>query len=103
MLISDKPGYFIVGADIDELQAFADPAEVRAMVMRGHKLIGRFASLPFPVVAAIDGACLGGGLELSLACDLRVATDAPHTKLGAAGGASSASSPASAAPSGCRG
>ena len=82
VLISDKPGYFIVGADIEELQAFADPREVRAMVMRGHTLVGRFDDLPFPVVAAIDGACLGGGLELVMACDLRVATDAPHTKLG---------------------
>ena len=82
VFVSDKPGYFIVGADIEELQAFADPREVHAMVMRGHELVGRFADLPFPVVAAIDGACLGGGLELSLACDLRVATDAPHTKLG---------------------
>ncbi len=82
VLISDKPGYFIVGADIEELQAFADPREVHEMVMRGHDLVGRFKDLPFPVVAAIDGACLGGGLELSMACDLRVATDAPHTKLG---------------------
>ena len=82
VLISDKPGYFIVGADISELQAFADPSQVRAMIRRGHSLVGRFRELPFPVVAAIDGACLGGGLELVLACDLRVATDAPHTKLG---------------------
>ncbi len=82
ILISDKPGYFIVGADIEELRAFQNPQEVHAMVMRGHALVGRFADLPFPVVAAIDGACLGGGLELSLACDFRVATNAPHTKLG---------------------
>ena len=82
ILISDKPGYFIVGADIEELRAFADPREVKAMIMRGHALLGRFAELPFPVVAAIDGVCLGGGLELAVACDLRVATDAPHTRLG---------------------
>ncbi|MEM7355625.1 MAG: 3-hydroxyacyl-CoA dehydrogenase NAD-binding domain-containing protein, partial [Acidobacteriota bacterium] len=82
VFISDKPGYFIVGADIEELQAFTEPSEVQATIMRGHELVGRFDDLPYPVVSAIDGACLGGGLELSLACDLRVATDAPHTKLG---------------------
>ncbi|MEM7025597.1 MAG: 3-hydroxyacyl-CoA dehydrogenase NAD-binding domain-containing protein [Pseudomonadota bacterium] len=82
ILISEKPGYFIVGADIEELQAFQDPREVKAMIMRGHSLLNRFAELSFPIVVAIDGACLGGGLELSLGCDFRVATDAPHTKLG---------------------
>ncbi len=82
VLISDKPGYFIVGADINELQAFTEPSEVREMIRAGHTLLKKFEKLPFPVVAAIDGACLGGGLELSLACDWRVATEAPHTKLG---------------------
>ncbi|MEM9555360.1 MAG: 3-hydroxyacyl-CoA dehydrogenase NAD-binding domain-containing protein [Acidobacteriota bacterium] len=82
VFVSDKDGYFIVGADIEELEAFDDPAEVRAMIRRGHRLTRRFASLPYPVVAAIDGACLGGGLELALACDRRVITNASHTKLG---------------------
>ncbi|RMH18053.1 MAG: fatty acid oxidation complex subunit alpha FadJ [Acidobacteria bacterium] len=82
VFVSDKPGYFIVGADIAELEAFTDRAAVIAMIERGHRLVGRFAQLPFPVVAAIDGACLGGGLELALACDRRLATTAPHTKLG---------------------
>ncbi len=82
IFLSDKPGYFVVGADIEELKAFEDPSEVRAMIRRGHSLVGRFERLPFPVICAIDGACLGGGLELALACDYRVATDAVHTKLG---------------------
>lgn len=82
VFISDKPGYFIVGADIEELQAFEDPAQVLDVIRRGHQLTRRFAELPFPVIAAIDGVCLGGGLELSLACDYRIATDAAHTKLG---------------------
>lgn len=82
VFISDKPGYFIVGADIEELQAFEDPRQVRAFLTRGHALTRRISALPFPVIAAIDGVCLGGGLELALACDLRVATNASHTKLG---------------------
>ncbi|MEM1201738.1 MAG: 3-hydroxyacyl-CoA dehydrogenase NAD-binding domain-containing protein [Acidobacteriota bacterium] len=82
IFVSDKPGYFVVGADIEELREFEDPAEVKAMIHRGHELVNRFADLPFPVVAAVDGACLGGGLELALACDYRVCTTADHTKLG---------------------
>ena len=82
VFISDKPGYFIAGADIEELQAFDDPQQVVEVIRRGHQLVGRFAELPYPVIAAIDGVCLGGGLELSLACDLRIATTSPKTKLG---------------------
>ena len=82
VFISDKPGYFIVGADIEELGAFTNPKEVEQLIMRSHTMVNRFATLPFPVVTAIDGVCLGGGLELALAGDLRVATDASHTKLG---------------------
>ena len=82
VFISDKPGYFIVGADIEELQAFDDSAQVLDLIRRGHRLVNRFAKLPYPVIAAIDGVCFGGGLELSLACDVRIATTASHTKLG---------------------
>ncbi len=82
VILSDKPGYFVVGADIEELGSFTDRREVVEFIRRGHRLVSGFARLPFPVVAAIDGACLGGGLELALACDRRVASNAKHTKLG---------------------
>ena len=52
------------------------------MLQRGHELMERLAALPFPTVAAIHGACLGGGLELALACRRRVATEHPKTRLG---------------------
>lgn len=82
VLISDKPGYFIVGADIGELQASSDRSTVLDGLQRAHALAARLGHLPFPVVAAIDGTCLGGGLELAMACHYRVATEAGHTKLG---------------------
>lgn len=82
ILASGKPDNFVAGADIEELQGLSEPAAVRAMLQRGHQLCQRIHGLPFPTVAAIHGACLGGGLELALACDLRVATEHPKTKLG---------------------
>ncbi len=80
--ISDKPGYFIVGADIEELAAATSTDDILAMIRRGHRFTRTFADMPFPVICAIDGVCLGGGLELALACDVRIATEAKHTKLG---------------------
>ncbi|MDY7093058.1 MAG: 3-hydroxyacyl-CoA dehydrogenase NAD-binding domain-containing protein [Acidobacteriota bacterium] len=82
VLISGKKDSFVAGADIEELQELSDAESVRAMLQRGHALCQRIHKLPFPTVAAIHGACLGGGLELALACDLRVATDHGKTKLG---------------------
>jgi len=80
--ISDKPGYFIVGADIEELASATSQDEILALIRRGHAFTSTFAKMPFPVICAIDGVCLGGGLELALACDVRIATEAAHTKLG---------------------
>lgn len=81
VLASGKPG-FLAGADIEELVAATDRADVLAIVRRGHELLARLEALPFPTVAAIHGACLGGGLELALGCRFRVATTDPKTRLG---------------------
>jgi 3-hydroxyacyl-CoA dehydrogenase/enoyl-CoA hydratase/3-hydroxybutyryl-CoA epimerase/enoyl-CoA isomerase len=80
---SGKPGMFIAGADLHELgQAGADPDSNRRLVQRGHDLIGRFEGLPFPTVALIDGACMGGGLELAMGLDYRLAGTHSKTSLG---------------------
>src|SRR5438105_1201490 len=71
---SGKPGMFIAGADLKEL-AKLDPsaANARDLTLRGLQFIGRFEKLPCPTVALIDGGCMGGGTELSLAMDYRLA------------------------------
>ncbi len=82
VILSGKPDGFVAGADIEELKALSQPEDVLAMLQRGHALMNRLAALPCATVAAIHGACLGGGLELALACRFRVATENPKTKLG---------------------
>src|SRR5579885_3060711 len=64
---SGKPGMFIAGADLRELgSAPLDPDSTRTLVKRGHDLIGAIENLPYPTVAAIEGACMGGGLEFAM-------------------------------------
>src|SRR3954449_8041023 len=82
VIYSGKPDGFVAGADLEELLALTDPMDVIAMLGRGHDHMERLAALPFPTVAAIHGAALGGGLELALACRRRIATEHPKTKLG---------------------
>ncbi len=82
VIYSGKPDGFVAGADLEELLGLADKQAVLAMLQRGHDLMERLAGLPFPTVAAIHGPCLGGGLELALACRRRVATEHPKTRLG---------------------
>ncbi|BBL79810.1 crotonase [Rubrobacter xylanophilus] len=80
VLISAKKDSFVVGADIEEFSRLKSPAEVKGIIRRGHELLSRMESSPKPVVAAVHGAALGGGLELILACHYRIATDHPATK-----------------------
>jgi len=82
VFISDKPNGFIAGADIREFTELEDAAAAHALVQRGQSVFDRIEALGVPTVAAIHGFCLGGGLELALACNYRVAADEPSTKLG---------------------
>jgi 3-hydroxyacyl-CoA dehydrogenase/enoyl-CoA hydratase/3-hydroxybutyryl-CoA epimerase/3-hydroxyacyl-CoA dehydrogenase/enoyl-CoA hydratase/3-hydroxybutyryl-CoA epimerase/enoyl-CoA isomerase len=82
ILCSGKPGMFIAGADLRELGSVKpDPDKARALVKRGLNLIASFEELPYPTVAAIDGACMGGGLELALGFDYRLAGSHPKAEL----------------------
>lgn len=72
---SAKRSGFIAGADIAQFRGVADPAQVEALLTRGHAVLDRLDRLPLPTVAVIHGYCLGGGLEVALACDHRIAVD----------------------------
>ena len=82
VLVSGKPDSFIAGADIEEFTRLTTAAEAEALSRRGQDLMDRVEQFPKPIVAAIHGACLGGGCELALACHWRVATDSPKTQIG---------------------
>jgi 3-hydroxyacyl-CoA dehydrogenase/enoyl-CoA hydratase/3-hydroxybutyryl-CoA epimerase len=82
LLRSGKPGSFVAGADLHELAAVRTAEEAAALSERGQRLFNKLAGLRLPTVAVISGPCLGGGLELALACDYRVAVDQPKTQLG---------------------
>jgi len=82
VVVSGKPGSFIAGADIEAIGSITDREQALALIRRAHAAFGRLASLPVPTVAAIDGVCLGGGAELTLACDSRIASEEPRTQIG---------------------
>jgi len=84
VLCSGLEGSFFAGADIARLETLPmkTPAEIEGLCTAGRDLFGRLSAAPWPSVAVIDGVCLGGGLELALACDFRLATTAGHTSLG---------------------
>jgi 3-hydroxyacyl-CoA dehydrogenase/enoyl-CoA hydratase/3-hydroxybutyryl-CoA epimerase len=84
---SGKPNGFIAGADITEFQGLSDPDRVVELIRRGHAILDRLEGLSYPTVALIHGFCLGGGLELAMACTYRIASDdarigLPEVRLG---------------------
>ena len=79
---SAKSSGFIAGADVDEFGDIHDAQVARALVERGWNTFERLARAPYPTLALIRGFCLGGGLELALACRYRVVVDEPSTRLG---------------------
>ncbi|MCL2915362.1 fatty acid oxidation complex subunit alpha FadJ [Shewanella corallii] len=82
VLISGKADSFVAGADIGMLDACKTAEDARELSTQGHKVFAQLEGLNIPVVAAIHGACLGGGLELAMACHQRVCTDDKKTMLG---------------------
>ena len=79
---SGKASGFIAGADVREFQHITDPVRATELAQLGQQVFARLASLPFPSVAVIHGFCLGGGLELALACRYRLAREDSATRLG---------------------
>ncbi len=83
VLTSAKDGIFIAGADLKSFEGlFQDFTLAKEMVSIGHAVLNKLQDLPFPTVAVINGACLGGGLELALACTFRIVGDHSKTVLG---------------------
>lgn len=78
---SGKDSGFIAGANIEEFTQIASPQDARALVERGWVLFNRLAAVRYPTLALIRGHCMGGGLELSLACRYRITVDEPGTRL----------------------
>ncbi len=82
VLCSARPGSFLAGADVSSFLDYTAPAEVEAAIGEGNALLARFEACGKPLVAAIDGACLGGGTELVMALRYRLASTGSATRIG---------------------
>ncbi len=82
VIYSKKPTGFIAGADIREFEQQTDQQAAKDGILQAQNLFSRLEDLRCPTVASIHGFCLGGGLELALACDYRVALDSDNTRIG---------------------
>jgi len=82
VIMSGKPDSFVVGADIEQLAKVTTATEGQKLSAHGSEMLGKLEAMKIPVVAAIHGTCLGGGLELALACHARVCSDDKSTVMG---------------------
>jgi 3-hydroxyacyl-CoA dehydrogenase/enoyl-CoA hydratase/3-hydroxybutyryl-CoA epimerase len=82
IIASAKKTIFVAGADLKTLLQQAQSGDMRAFIARGQQVLNRLAELKIPTVAAIHGASAGGGYEVTLACDYRMASDDPATRIG---------------------
>src|SRR5436190_14097357 len=82
VILSAKKSIFIAGADLKTLLHQAQTGEMGGFITEGQRIFNRLAALKIPTCAAIHGACAGGGYEIALACDWRVASDDPATRIG---------------------
>jgi len=82
IILSDKESGFIAGANIEEFTQLESEEQALELIRVGQSAFDKLEALPFPTLSLINGFCLGGGLEMSLACDYRIALDEPKTRLG---------------------
>lgn len=81
-IVSGKESGFVAGADVHEFADVRTPEQATEISATGQRVFQKLADLPIPTVAIVHGPCLGGGLEMAMACDYRVVVDRPSTQLG---------------------